>query len=141
MISFETTLLIAGVSLVVGGLIAWGITHWYYLKQKKDSDQQIRSLMQQIKRLEETLTKVMNALSEDVKKSMMDMVIALWGAKLPDQPITPPIKRVFVGIVKKTATAIKNYNYTAKGGIKLWGPAGTIIEVPEGEIPPIIDTR
>ena len=33
------------------------------------------------------------------------------------------------------------FDYTAKGGLKMVGAAGTILGDPEGEIPPIIDDR
>ncbi|MGR3303313.1 MAG: hypothetical protein ACUZ8I_12530 [Candidatus Scalindua sp.] len=125
MTTVETTLIVAGVSIVlsgaIGGFIAWVITHVYYRKQKKDSDQ-----------LPEKIGKYL-------VKIMLVRLIAALEAMFPDQPITPEVKAIFTGIVKSTAAAISNYDYTAKGGLRLWGEAETIIGGPEGEIPPIID--
>ncbi len=136
MTPFEANLIVAGVSIVlgclIGGLIAWFITHRYYRKQKKDSEQQIR-------RLEETLDKILNTLN--TAENLLAKFENVWKAEFPGQLIPPKIIAVFTDVIKRTATALTNYDYTAKGGIKLWGEAGTILGDPEGEIPPIIDDR
>ncbi len=135
MTPFEANLAVTGATLVAGGLIAWGITHLYHLKDKKDSEQKI-------KRLEESMDKILNNLN--MAEKLLSKFENAWKAEFPDQLIPPKLIAVFTDatdFIKKTATLIKNYNYTAKGGIKSGGAAETIIEVPEGEIPPIIDDR
>ena len=145
MTTSEANLAIAGVSLAVGGLIAWVITHLYHLKDKKDSDQLNESLRQQIEQMGKDFKKALNALSEDVKKYQSAMFKTIWKGKYPDQPIPQQVLSILTDVVESIGTSVetiatafeKKYDYTANGGIKLGGAAETILGGPEGDIPPI----
>ncbi len=118
----QTNLAFAGASLVVGGiiggLVGWAITHGYYLKQKKDSDQ------------------LPEKIGECVVKDLPGALIAFLQEKVPGMPTTPEIRTAIVHFAKTSGTTIANHDYTAKGKLKLWGAAGTILGGSGRENPP-----
>ncbi len=108
-----------------------------YERLQKNSDQQNESLRQQIKRMEEGLNKYLKAFVENLPA----MLRTAWKVEHPDRFVPKVVRELFTSVAERYSTAFEKYDYTAKGGIKIGGAAETIIGGPEGEIPPIIDTR
>ncbi len=106
-----------------------------YERLQKNSDQQNESLRQQIKRMEKGLNKDLKAFFEDLKKNLPTVLATAWKAEHPDRFVPKKVRELFTNIAERTSTVFANYDYTAKGGIKLGGAAGTICVGPDVDIP------